>query len=119
MGVAPVWRIRIRVPPSFNSTTACRFLRHGQCCLLSCMKKQIRILMVEDDPADAELIKFALRKDGLSFIIERVETSEDYLRSMAADAPDVILSDYSLPTFDGYSALALAQKMLPDVPFIF
>ncbi|MDB6111367.1 MAG: Response regulator receiver sensor signal transduction histidine kinase [Pedosphaera sp.] len=83
------------------------------------MKKQIQILMVEDDPADAELVKYALRKDGLAFIIERVETSEDFLRAMAADAPDVILSDYALPTFDGYSALALAQKMLPDVPFIF
>jgi signal transduction histidine kinase len=83
------------------------------------MKKQIRILMVEDDPADAELIKYALRKDGLPFTIERVETNEDYVLALETDVPDVILSDYSLPSFDGYTALAIAQKKLPDVPFIF
>ncbi len=83
------------------------------------MKKHIRILMVEDDPADAELIKHALRKDGLSFVLERVETGEDYLRVLAKTPPDVILSDYALPTFDGYAALAIAQKNCPEVPFIF
>ena len=89
---------------------------------MSCIfrvKKQIRILMVEDDAADAELIKHALRKDGLPFTIERVETSEDYLHSLDHEAPDVILSDYALPSFDGYTALSIAQKMHPDVPFIF
>jgi signal transduction histidine kinase len=83
------------------------------------MKKHIRILMVEDDPADAELIRHALRKDGLSFTLERVETGEDYLRALQKAPPDVILSDYALPTFDGYAALAIAQKSCPEVPFIF
>jgi len=75
--------------------------------------------MVEDDPADAELIRHALRKDGLSFTLERVETGEDYLRALQKAPPDVILSDYALPTFDGYAALAIAQKSCPEVPFIF
>src|SRR5690349_10203317 len=120
MGDEPVWLLRIiRVLPCFNSTTVGRFLRHGQCCLLSFMKKQIRILMVEDDPAYAELIKYALRKDGFPFTIERVETNEDYVQALENDVPDVILSDYSLPSFDGYTALAIARKKLPDVPFIF
>lgn len=83
------------------------------------MKKQIRILMVEDDRADAELIRHALVKDGLNFTLERVETGEDYVRSLDHGAPDVILSDYALPSFDGYTALSIAQRQCPDVPFIF
>jgi signal transduction histidine kinase len=83
------------------------------------MKKQIRILMVEDDPADAELIEHALRKDGLAFVSRRVETNDDFIQSLEAESPDVILSDYALPCFDGYTALAVAQRHAPDVPFIF
>ncbi|MDB6067622.1 MAG: Response regulator receiver sensor signal transduction histidine kinase [Pedosphaera sp.] len=75
--------------------------------------------MVEDDSADAELIKHALRKDGLPFTIERVETSEEYLRSLNQHPPDLILSDYALPSFDGYAALSIAQEKFPNVPFIF
>src|SRR5579872_2374854 len=75
--------------------------------------------MVEDDAADAALIVHALRKDGLGFTIERVETSEDFVQALDDDAPDLILSDYALPTFDGYSALAIAQQKHPEVPFIF
>ena len=75
--------------------------------------------MVEDDAADAELIKHALRKDGLAFTIERVETGEDYSRALRTNPPDVILSDYALPAFDGHAALSIAQKECPDVPFIF
>lgn len=75
--------------------------------------------MVEDDITDAELVKHALNKDGLSFTIERVETSEDYVRALDHGAPDVILSDYALPSFDGYTALSIALKRYPDVPFIF
>ena len=83
------------------------------------MKKRIRILMVEDDDADAELIQHALRQDGLLFTIKRVETGEAFLRALNDSAPDLILSDYALPTFDGYKALAMTQKRYPDVPFIF
>lgn len=75
--------------------------------------------MVEDDATDAELIKHALRKDGFVFTSHRVETSEDYIQALDENPPDVILSDYALPSFDGYSALSIAQKKCPDVPFIF
>ena len=75
--------------------------------------------MVEDDAADAALIVHALRKDGLGFSIERVETGDDFVQALDDDAPDLILSDYALPTFDGYSALAIAQQKHPEVPFIF
>jgi signal transduction histidine kinase len=75
--------------------------------------------MVEDDAADAELIKHALRKDGLAFTTDRVETGEDFMQALEEESPDVILSDYALPSFDGYTALSIAQKKCPDVPFIF
>ncbi|MDB6020581.1 MAG: response regulator receiver sensor signal transduction histidine kinase, partial [Pedosphaera sp.] len=75
--------------------------------------------MVEDDSVDAELIKHALRKDGLHFTLERVETADAYRQALEHRPPDVILSDYALPSFDGYTALAIAQQRHPYVPFIF
>jgi signal transduction histidine kinase len=83
------------------------------------VKKQIRILLVEDDAADAVLIVHALRQEGLGFTIKRVETTEDYVQALEHDAPDLILSDYALPSFDGYTALLIAQKKRPETPFIF
>ena len=75
--------------------------------------------MVEDNSVDAELVKHALHKDGLLFTLERVETADSYRESLEQNPPDVILSDYALPDFDGYTALAIAQEHFPDVPFIF
>jgi signal transduction histidine kinase len=83
------------------------------------IRKDIRVLMLEDDTADAELVKFALREGGFAFKLERVETKADFLHELEHSSPDIILSDYALPTFDGLSALALAQEKLPHIPFIF
>ncbi len=83
------------------------------------VKKEIRILMLEDNVADAELIKFALREGGLVFSLKRVESRTQFLREMAQNPPDLILLDYSLPAFDGFTALTLAQEKYPDIPFIF
>ncbi len=75
--------------------------------------------MLEDDASDAELTKFALRKGGLHFSISRVETREAYLKELEEHPPTLILSDYSLPGFNGHAALELAQEMCPETPFIF
>jgi signal transduction histidine kinase len=83
------------------------------------VKKDIHILMLEDDIADAELTNFALRKGGLRFSIERVETKEDYLNRLAERPPELILSDYSLPGFNGHDALSIAREKCPETPFIF
>ncbi len=83
------------------------------------MKREIRILMVEDNPDDFELIKHALTSSGISFQPLRVDTKEDFTRELEHFRPDLILSDYQLPTFDGISALAVAVIEAPDVPFIF
>jgi signal transduction histidine kinase len=83
------------------------------------MKNDIHILMLEDDSADAELTKFALRKGGLNFSLVRVETKEQYTGELDLHPPALILSDYSLPGFNGYTALAIAQERCPETPFIF
>src|SRR6266436_3815995 len=75
--------------------------------------------MLEDDAADAELTRFALRKGGLNFSMARVETRKDYLQALDQNPPELILSDYSLPGFDGHAALQLARTICPETPFIF
>src|SRR5437762_2497510 len=75
--------------------------------------------MLEDDEADAELTKFALRKGGLNFSVARVETRDDYVQELKEHLPTLILSDYSLPGFNGQDALEIAQQKCPDIPFIF
>jgi signal transduction histidine kinase len=75
--------------------------------------------MVEDNPLDVELATHALRGHGLDFALTCVETKSDFERKLAERSPDVILSDYALPTFDGLGALAIAKATAPDVPFIF
>ncbi|HEX2123218.1 MAG TPA: PAS domain-containing protein, partial [Thermoanaerobaculia bacterium] len=81
--------------------------------------EDIQILLVEDNPADAELISRLLTKAGLSFTIRRVSSESSFRRELVAGSPDIILSDYQLPAFDGISALAIARTLAPEVPFIF
>src|SRR5205814_1185894 len=83
------------------------------------VKNDIHILMLEDDAADAELVQQALRRGGFAFSLVRVESKADFVRTLEEQAPDLILLDYSLPGFDGLSALKIAQEKYPDIPFIF
>jgi two-component system, NarL family, sensor histidine kinase UhpB len=83
------------------------------------VKKEIRILMLEDDTSDAELTTHTLRKCGFGFGVVRVDSEPDYIRELKENQPDLILSDYSLPDFDGYAALNLAKEHCPETPFIF
>jgi signal transduction histidine kinase len=83
------------------------------------VKKDIRILMLEDDSADVELTKFALRKGGLNFSLARVESKDQYVQQLEQNPPALILSDYSLPGFNGHDALEIALEKCPETPFIF
>jgi DNA-binding NtrC family response regulator len=83
------------------------------------VKSKLQILMVEDSVADALLLEYALRRAGLSFESKRVETREEFIGEIRRSEPDVILSDHGLPTFDGFTALEIAQETCPQVPFIF
>src|SRR6516162_9575431 len=75
--------------------------------------------MLEDDSSDAELTKYALRKGGLNFSLARVESKEEYVQQLQNRPPTLILSDYSLPGFNGHDALEIALDKCPETPFIF
>ena len=83
------------------------------------MKGEVRILLLEDAVPDAELTIRELRQAGMVCNVRRVETERDFVRSLTEFSPDVILSDFSLPQFNGMAALGLSQSVRGDVPFIF
>ena len=82
------------------------------------MNEIIKILIVEDVPTDAEICEREVRKALGSCQFRLVETRQEYLSALREFQPDVILSDYSMPGFDGMSALKLALEYSPEIPFI-
>ena len=82
------------------------------------MTRQTRILHLEDDPLDAELIACRLSEDGMDCHIERVDSEEEFLKALEHGSIDLVLADFSLPGCDGLDALRLAKQVKPDVPFL-
>lgn len=83
------------------------------------MNKDLRILVLEDVSDDVALINHELQRRGYRFQSKRVETRDDFVHEIEFNPPDLILSDHGLPSFDGFSALAIAKEKCPDTPFIF
>src|SRR2546430_12791909 len=83
------------------------------------MGQELRVVMVEDVESDAELAERELKRAGLAVLARRVEREEDFRREVREFRPHVILSDFSMPQFNGMSALGIAREIVPDVPFIF
>ncbi len=83
------------------------------------MKSGLAILHLEDDARDAELVQDTLAADGIVCEITRVETRADFIASLERGGFDLIVADYTLPTFDGLSALKIAREKWAHVPFIF
>jgi diguanylate cyclase (GGDEF)-like protein len=79
----------------------------------------IRILFVEDLEYEAELAVAQLRRAGMECVSMRVETEQALREALATFAPNLILSDFSLPQFDGISALRIAHEVAPEIPFIY
>lgn len=79
----------------------------------------LRILILEDNPDDAQLIRIELQRASIDFIDRCVQTKEEFLRQLNEFKPDVILADYTLPEFNGIAALVLAKAYSPESPFIF
>lgn len=75
--------------------------------------------MVEDVVQDATLVEHTLKAGGFDFTFKRVDTEQEFLQQLDRFHPSVILSDHGLPAFDGFTALSLAKREAPDVPFIF
>jgi PAS domain S-box-containing protein len=82
-------------------------------------QQPLHILSLEDDPQDAELIQGLLETEGIACELSRVDTQAAFLASLQQGGIDLILADYTLPSFDGLSALKLAMSLCPEVPFIF
>ena len=82
------------------------------------MEKPLRILMVEDLASDIEIMKYEINRGGLQFTDKLVETKEAYIESLHSFSPDIILSDYAMPRFDGMTALQLRNVLAPEIPFI-
>jgi signal transduction histidine kinase len=80
---------------------------------------RVRVVHLEDDPVDRELVARTLRAEGLDCTVVGAEGREDFERALATDPPDLILSDYSIPGFSGDDAQNLAKSRCPDVPFMF
>ncbi len=78
----------------------------------------MRLLLVEDNPADVELVLLALRKDGFDVSNDVVQTAEEFTLRIQATAYDLILADYNLPQWSGMEALALLRRENLDVPLI-
>jgi DNA-binding NtrC family response regulator len=82
------------------------------------MRDNIRILVLEDTASDAALMEDELQGAGLNFVSRIVSDRKAYLALLDNFSPDIILSDYNLPQYDGVKALNDARLRLPDIPFI-
>lgn len=83
------------------------------------MDAALRVLLVEDDANDAELLLERLRDDGLAIEARQVETEDDFREALGQFEPDIVISDLNMPMFNGYRALEILRERARLVPFIF
>lgn len=81
------------------------------------MTTPIRILILEDNPSDAELMIHALVRAGYDPIADRVETEQDF-REQLQRMPEIVLADFSVPGFDAMQALEVLRECNLDIPVI-
>ena len=79
---------------------------------------KLNVLILEDDITDAELMATLLTKAISGCQFTRVETQSAFYSTLTSESIDIILADYSLPSFDGIEAIKIAQEICPDVPVI-
>lgn len=82
------------------------------------MITELKILFVEDYPADAELAQQILAKEGITFQSRIVENETDFINELENFAPDVIISDFALPKFDAMQVLKITLDRKPETPVI-
>jgi DNA-binding NarL/FixJ family response regulator len=81
-------------------------------------KKPLRVLLLEDDQADAALISHELQRSGMRILLAQVDSAESFTAALKSFAPDVVLSDHSLAQFDSSAALEVLREVRPTAPFI-
>jgi DNA-binding NtrC family response regulator len=82
------------------------------------MIEHLKILILEDNPQDAEMLIWNLTKAEVVFTSKIVETKEAFISELDGFIPDIILSDFSLPNFSGAEAFHIKQSKYPEIPFI-
>src|SRR5260221_10446095 len=80
---------------------------------------KLRFLHLEDNPSDAELIQLRLTREWPECQASSVTNEADFREALGKGGFDLILADYSLPSFTGLQALSLARQVCPEIPFIF
>lgn len=86
--------------------------------IVSRSTRQFRIVVIDDNPFDAELMELAL-KASLNCSVVTVDTRAEFLSELNQATPDIIVADSNLPMFDGMTAFSLAKQQCPEVPFLF
>jgi hypothetical protein len=81
-------------------------------------KNLLKILFAEDLRSDADLAVLELRKEGLRFEHMRVDTRDEFIKALNEFKPDIIISDYMMPSFNGLQALEEVKVFNPEIPFI-
>src|SRR5580700_11291056 len=82
------------------------------------MRSPLRILHLEDDPNDASLVESVLESEGIACATTCVKCRDDFVAALKRGGIDLILSDFSLPALDGFSAIATVRAGWPDLPVI-
>jgi PAS domain S-box-containing protein len=82
------------------------------------MSKPLRIILIEDDPADAELVRRTLDQAPLSYTLRQVQDEAGFIHALNEAPVDLVLADYSMPDFTGPAALRLVREKFSDIPFI-
>lgn len=82
------------------------------------MKETIKILLLEDSEDDAGLVSLALKRDGISFDLRRVDNRNDFIQAIDHFQPNVILSDHALPQFNSIEAFKIFKEKELNIPFI-
>ena len=83
------------------------------------VRTELRILIVEDVPAEAEIAAYHVKAAGIGCKWRRVESESEFRLALLGWQPDMVISDFTLPQFDGMEALAIAASVAPDTPFLF
>jgi DNA-binding NarL/FixJ family response regulator len=80
--------------------------------------KRLRVLLLEDSAADAELVERELARAGWEVVAERVDTEDGFVRALTAFGPTVVLSDHALAQFNAPAALGVLRRLRPATPLI-
>ncbi len=81
-------------------------------------KKSIRILFVEDLSVDVEMAVHEIKRENIDFVYQVADNEEDFRKQLDTFKPDIVISDYSMPSFDGMKALKIAKSVNKHIPFI-